>query len=124
MFPLKPSIMKGFFIDDLFAQARICDADCYFAAEVIGVSPGDFILWNSTVKDFRRLAAQETNYEIEVLGQEGIRTLCVDMREHRPCRRCTSVEDPIDFGIIARKGRVVDGYFVRDKGKKGNLNKL
>ena len=65
----------------------MCDADCYFAAKEIGVSQRDFIPLNGTAEDFRRLAAQVTSIEIEVLGQEGIRTLCVDMREHRPCRR-------------------------------------
>ena len=126
MFPLQPNLapLKGFLIEDLFFQARTCDTGCFYAAEAVGVSPGDFVLWDGGAGEFRRMVKQERSFDLEVLGSSGIRRLCIDMGHHRPCRRCSSMDDPVDFGIVARKGRVVDGYFFRDKGKKGKLDKL
>lgn len=110
-------------IEDLYLQARTCDTGCFYAAEAVGVSPGDFVLWDGGAGEFKRMVKQEMSFDLEVLGSSGIRTLCIERGHHRPCRECLR-EDPIDFGIVARRGRVVDGYFVRDKGKKGKLDKL
>ena len=43
------------------------------------------------------------------------------MMNHEPCVECAE-ERGIDFGVVVRRGRVVeDGTFVRAKGKKGRL---
>ena len=94
--------------------------ECYHIAEKLGICPGDFIYWDGGPAAFKKVVAQERLFELKIQTEQGDRTLLVDMTYHEPCIECEECE--IDFGIVVRRGKVVeDGTFVRAKGKKGRL---
>ena len=87
----------------------------------MGIRPGDFIYWDGGTAAFKIVVAQEKLFELKIQTEQGDRNIRVDMVYHQPCRECAE-EREIDFGIVVRRGRVVeDGTFVRAKGKKGRL---
>ena len=116
-----PHSEPGLLVEELRTSARPCEQHCRFISEVLGICPGDFIYWDGGPGAFKEVVSHERLFELKIQTQHGDRSLCVDMADHKPCQECFK-EREIDFGVVVRRGRVVeDGTFVRAKGKKGRL---
>ena len=87
----------------------------------MGIRPGDFVYWDGGPASFKKVVSQERLFDLKIQTEQGNRILSVEMMNHEPCVECAE-ERGIDFGVVVRRGRVVeDGTFVRAKGKKGRL---
>ena len=88
---------------------------------MLGICPGDLIYWDGGPAAFKNVVSRERQFELKIQTEQGNRILSVEMMNHEPCVECAE-ERGIDFGVVVRRGRVVeDGTFVRAKGKKGRL---
>ena len=108
---------QGLQVDSLYAPGRDCPDTCVYISETLGLCPGDVIMWKEGVNPFKEMVALDWFVLQVVFRDGGQRTFKVEMKHHTPCAECKK----IDFGVIVRKGRIVDGLFVRAKGKKGKI---